>query len=316
MSQHVQIIEAAEVQQRIDPVRLLSALRAHLIGLTQGTCVQPPQTVVDLTSGADVITYHSLDLQAGLYGLKISPYLPQPDGKAIVSAWTIVFDTSTGRPVALLDSGSLTAHRTAATSTLAVECLADAPRTVTIIGVGPLAREHLRYVARLEHVEQITIVGRDLDHAKRAVSQWLATDEHLSNGKVVVVSDNAADRVKDADALMLCTSAAEPVIDLLARPAGSVTTSISTNAPKAHEIDPAALTEVDVYVDYAARALSSAAEFQIARDAGQWSDGMNRGDLTTLLYGSATPPSGTRPVYFRSIGMGIADLAAAQAILT
>ena len=40
-----------------------------------------------------------------------------------------------------------------------------------------------------------------------------------------------------------------------------------------------------------------------------------RGDLPGLLSGAAPGPSGTRPVYFRSVGLGIEDAAVALAVL-
>ena len=43
-----------------------------------------------------------------------------------------------------------------------------------------------------------------------------------------------------ADVVMLCTSAGRPVIDVTALKPGAVVTSISTNVPNAHEVDPAA----------------------------------------------------------------------------
>ena len=61
-----------------------------------------------------------------VYAVKVSPYLPQPAGKAVVTAWTLLVSTRTGQPVALIDAGVLTVERTAATTAVAVDLLAPA----------------------------------------------------------------------------------------------------------------------------------------------------------------------------------------------
>ena len=53
----------------------------------------------------------------------------------------------------------------------------------------------------------------------------------------ITVSDTAASAVADADVVMLCIGS-QPVIDIVGLPPATVVTSISTNAPRAHEIDP------------------------------------------------------------------------------
>ena len=114
---------------------------------------------------------------------------------------------------------------------------------------------------------------------------------------------------------MLCTSAAEPVIDLarLAHPA--VVTSISTNVPGAHEIDPVALGAMDVYCDFAATTPATATEMRLAESVHGWSRDALRGDLPGLVAGSSPRPQGDRHAYFRSVGLGLEDVVVAHQLL-
>ena len=118
-----------------------------------------------------------------------------------------------------------------------------------------------------------------------------------------------------ADVALLCTSAADAVIDIRAVQPGALVTSVSTNAPRAHEIDPAALLELDVYCDYAAAALASAGDFRIAAEAHGFGREHLRGDLPGLLSARRRAPSGERPAFFRSVGLGLEDAAVALAAL-
>ena len=58
----------------------------------------------------------------------------------------------------LIDAKARTAHRTAATSVLAVDLLApsDAKR-LAVIGAGPLAQAHVRYARQVRAFEQVSV---------------------------------------------------------------------------------------------------------------------------------------------------------------
>lgn len=274
---------------------VLDALRTAFAELAAGTAVQPPQTVTLLPGGGDVIAYQAAVGDA--YGVKVSPYLPQPSSPAVVTAWTLVLSTQTGRPAVLCDSAALTVERTAATTALAVDLLARPnASTLVIIGSGAQAHAHLRYARAVRSFTDVRMYSRSLREAPDGVTLAAGADEAASG----------------ADVVLLCTSAAEPVIDVTALSPGTLVTSISTNAPRAHEIDPAALPDLEVYGDYRATVTGSAGELLIAAEQGVWSPDRLRGDLPELLTDACERPSGDRPVFFRSIGLGLEDLAIAR----
>ncbi|MDQ4347293.1 hypothetical protein RBU07_14780 [Pseudomonas aeruginosa] len=118
----------------------------------------------------------------------------------------------------------------------------------------------------------------------------------------------------EADVILLCTSSARAVIDprQLKRPA--LVTSISTNAPRAHEVPAESLAAMDVYCDYRHTTPGSAGEMLIAAEQHGWSPEAIRGDLAELLSGQAPRPEYRRPAFFRSIGLGLEDVALANAL--
>ncbi|QHC25034.1 ornithine cyclodeaminase family protein [Streptomyces sp. GS7] len=291
------MIPMVERLPHLPPSDVLHALRTAFTKLAEGSAVQPPQTLMLLPGGGDVIAY-----QAALddtYGLKISPYLPRTGRSAVVTAWTLVMSTRTGRPLLLCDAHALTVERTAATSALAVDHLArPEAATLAVIGSGPQAHAHLRYARAVRAFASVRMYAPTLTEAK-------APDG-------VTVAHSAEEAAAGADVVLLCTSAAQPVIDAAALPPGTVVTSISTNAPRAHEIPPAALPAMEVYGDYRPTVTTAAGEMVLAAEADLWSAEQLRGDLPELLTGGCLPPSGARPVLFRSIGLGIEDLAVAR----
>jgi L-arginine dehydrogenase len=288
------------------PERLVQdAVRRAFEQLAAGRAVQPLQVVTALPDGGDIITYQSVLADESVYAVKVSPYLPQPGAAAVVTAWTLLMSITTGEPLLLVDSRALTAERTAATTALAVDLLSrpDA-RRLAVIGLGPVGMAHLRHAR----------VVRGFD-AVRVWSRTATAKDVTALGDDVRLAASAQDAVDGADVVLLCTSAAAPVIDVGGLPAGVLVTSVSTNAALAHEIDPAALPELDVYADHTPAAFAAAGEMRIAaREHGFTVSGI-RGDLAGLVSGTSPLPTGDRPVFFRSVGLGIEDAAVALAAL-
>lgn len=215
-----------------------------------------------------------------------------------------------GQPLLLCDAGELTTARTAATTAVAVDALAatDA-RRLTLVGSGPIARAHLHYARGLREWQDIRLYSPSLSEQSAGQRQAL-TD--LDPRLVLCASLEQA--VADADVILLCTSSASPVLDprQLSKPA--LITSISTNAVRAHEVPPASLNEMDVYCDYRVTTPGSAGEMRIASEQHGWQAEAIVGDLAQLISGAAQKPTYQRHAFFRSIGLGLEDIALANAL--
>ncbi|MCY1408142.1 NAD(P)H-dependent anabolic L-arginine dehydrogenase DauB [compost metagenome] len=229
---------------------------------------------------------------------------------ALVTAWTLLMSMDSGQPLLLCDAGELTIARTAATTAVAVDAMAPATaRRLAIIGSGAIARAHLHYVKGLRSWEDIRIHSPALaNKSAQAHAELKQLDPRLE------IIGELQQALVDADVIMLCTSSASPVIDPanLSKPA--LITSISTNAPRAHEVPPQALKEMDVYCDYRRTTPGSAGEMLIAREQHGWQPDAIVGDLPALLGGRAPRPDYQRHAFFRSIGLGLEDIALANAL--
>ncbi|GLZ85858.1 NAD(P)H-dependent anabolic L-arginine dehydrogenase DauB [Metapseudomonas resinovorans] len=301
------VLQQAEARRLLQQVDVHQAMRNMFLDLATGEAVQPAQQLVEFPNAAgDFINYLGVLAKDGVYGVKTSPYIKKPDG-ALVTAWTLLMSMDSGQPLLLCDSAELTTARTAATTAVAVEALAPAQaRRLAVVGSGPVARAHLHYVKGLRDWQRIAVYSPSLSDDAR--TQLAAQDPRVE------FSATLEDAVAEADVVMLCTSSAGPVLDprSLARPA--LVTSISTNAPRAHEVPPQALGEMDVYCDYRATTPGSAGEMLLAAELHGWSRDAIRGDLPELVSGKATRPDYSRPVFFRSIGLGLEDMALANAL--
>jgi len=304
------VIDQAQAHSLLQQLDVPQILRQMFIGLANGEAVQPAQQWIEFPHGAgDFINYLGVMAGAGVYGVKTSPYIVRNEGP-LVTAWTLLMSMHTGQPLLLCDAAELTTARTAATTAVAVDALAPLnAKRLAIIGSGPVAQAHLRYVKGLRDWSQIrlfspSLVGRSAETRDFAK----ALDPRLT----IVDSREAA--LEGADVIMLCTSSAGPVIDPLTLDKPALITSISTNAPRAHEVPPRQLLDMQVYCDYRRTTPGSAGEMLIASEQHGWSAEAIVGDLPELLSGTAPRPADDRHVFFRSIGLGLEDIALAHAI--
>lgn len=304
------VLDQQHARQLLAQVDVPRVLRDLFRDLAAGQAVQPPQQLVEFPAGqGDFINYGGVLAEDRVYGLKTSPYIVRDQGP-LVTAWTLLMSMDSGQPLLLCDAGELTTARTAATTAVAVDALApDNVRRLAIIGSGPIARAHLHYIRNLREWQDIRLHSPALRDKSAEQRQVLtALDPRLS------LHDDLDDAMHDADVILLCTSSAKPVIDPARLSNPALITSISTNAVRAHEVPPASLAAMDVYCDYRKTTPGSAGEMRLAVEQHGWTEDAIVGDLPELVSGHAARPDYKRHAFFRSIGLGLEDIALANAL--
>ncbi len=303
------VLTNTDIDAFLERIDVAAVLEESFAALHRGQVVQPPQTLTLFPEDrGDCITYMGVLGHVDVFGAKLSPYIPT-GGAPIVTAWTMLMSMKTGQPLLVCDSARLTRERTAATTALAVNKLARADSSVlAVIGSGSLALAHVRHSLGLRAWKEIRVFSPSLATAQDKHKAFSALDPRVR------LCASAQECVTQADVVMLVTSAAKPVIDIAHIGKAALVTSVSTNAPKAHEIDPAQLAGMDVYCDYKRTTPDSAGEMQLAAQAGTWTKEQIRGDLADLCAGACPLPDYSRTVFFRSIGLGIEDVAIAYAL--
>jgi L-arginine dehydrogenase len=310
MSSTPYVITQPQARELLDRIDVPQILRKLFRDLAAGQAVQPAQQLVEFPGRAgDFINYLGVLAEDGVYGVKTSPYIVREQGP-LVTAWTLLMSMQTGQPLLLCDAGELTTARTAATTAVAVDALAPPKaQRLAIIGSGKVAQAHLLYVKGLRDWQSISLYSPGLDGLDaEAKAQLTGLDPRLT----LVDSREAA--VLDADVIMLCTSSAGPVIDPSSLSKPALITSISTNAPRAHEVPPQSLNDMQVFCDYRLTTPGSAGEMLIAGEQHGWDKSCIVGDLPDLLSEKVQRPEYGRHVFFRSIGLGLEDIALANAL--
>ena len=218
-----------------------------------------------------------------------------------------LFDGETGVPTAILDASAITAVRTAAVTAVATGALArpDAA-TLAVLGAGTQARAHLRALAGVRAFERVWVYAPTTAHAEDVAAEAGAAG--------VTVAASAQEALRDADVVVTVTNAREPVLRREWLKPGAHLNAVGASSPTMREIDTATVAASALFCDSRESLQNEAGEFRLAVTEGLIAGVEHvRAELGEVLAGTA---AGRRDAgeltMFRSLGLAIEDLAAAQ----
>ncbi len=299
---------AAETRERLAFAPLIDALR---VMFARG-CELPPRQVLELGgSGGDPVTSLVMPAwQDDCYGVKVVNIAPGNAARGLpgLHSTYVLYDASTGVPLAWIDGDEITARRTAATAALAASWLApEGARHLALIGAGRIARLLPEAHRAARPIESVTVWARSPARAAALVGELSA------QGFDARAAASVEAAVADADIVDCATLAREPVVfGRWLRP-GSHLDLIGSFTPAMREADDACLAAAALFVDSDDAATKSGDLIgPLARgivEAGAI------GTLADLARGrdGRRAPDGQRTV-FKSVGSALEDLAAAMLV--
>jgi alanine dehydrogenase len=222
-------------------------------------------------------------------------------GLPTVMALTIILDTTTGQPVAILNATRLTDMRTGATGAVACKYLVPKKRiTMGIAGTGRQAEAQLLATAEEREIEQVLIWSRNSRHAEE-FSQKMDRFDCVSA---------SLEKICDTDVLVTTTPSRTPLIRSEWIHNGTHINAIGADAPGKEELDPALLKRSQVFVDDMAQATHSG-EINVPISRGLYSEAEIAGTLGQVVIGKKQRRGADAITIFDSTGLAIQDLAIA-----
>jgi ornithine cyclodeaminase/alanine dehydrogenase-like protein (mu-crystallin family) len=223
----IRLLSEADVRRTLDVDAMLDALAEGFKALSQGKVVAPPRNGVEVPNGFLLsmpgwVPGKSISVKL-VAGFHDNHKLGLPGHQAIIC----LFDSETGRPLAVMDGTGITALRTAGGAALSARLLArEDAKTLAIIGAGVQGQSHLQVVPHVREIEEIRIAS-----LFPADSERLAVQDPRARA-----AGSYEEAVRGADIVCLCTSSAEPVITLDWLSPGTHVTSVGY-APPGGELD-------------------------------------------------------------------------------
>lgn len=296
----------AQLAQLMTPAEYLGAAEAAFRAHAQGRTRLPMPLYVEGDGGG----LHAKGDRAWV-AVKVNSNFPgnPHQGLPTIQGAVLLFDAADGRLLAILDSGEITAKRTAAATALAARHLAlpDAS-TVAVLGCGEQGRAHLAALAGVRTLRHAlcwdTESGRARDYAA-AMSAALGLE--VTRARTVV------EATLPAQIVVTTTSATAPFLGRADVAPGTFVAAIGADHPHKNELKADLFSGTRIVVDRVGQA-STMGDLHHAIKAGSASCDSVHAELADIVAGRK--PGRTNPdeiVVFDSTGLAIQDVAAAAA---
>ncbi|MDP6372081.1 MAG: ornithine cyclodeaminase family protein [Vicinamibacterales bacterium] len=311
------ILSEADVERALPMADCIEVMADALAALARSESHNPLRFVVRPPRASGLLGLmpaHRTGDAAG-YGLKAVVVEPSNPARGLDAhqGGVLLFDDLTGRPTALVNASAITAIRTAAVSAVATRLLARDPvDTLAILGAGVQARSHLEAMLAVRRFKRVRICARRPEGAAR-----LAAESRERYSLDIEAAATAEAAVRGADVIVTATSSKTPVLarDWIAP--GTHVNAVGSSIPTSVEIDGATMAAASLYVDRRESTLNESGDYlAAAREALVGPDDL-LAELGELLTGQAAGRRSEDEItLFKSLGLAVEDLAAAQHAVT
>lgn len=275
---------------------LIAAMEKSLIDFSTGQVNQPVRSVISIEPhngrlGVMPCVYRDV------MGAKLVTLYPENGNLGLPTHQALItlFKSDTGEPLAVLDGRLITELRTAAVSAVATKLLARAEaKCLAIFGSGVQARAHAQALRLVHSFDEVRLWSGNADHARQCAEEIGAT----------VMS--AEDAARDGDVVVTVTHSSEPIVRGAWLRPGALVLAVGAVGPTRREVDSEVMRDI-VIVDSREAALQESGDVLLA-------GAQIYAELGEILAGIKPKPAG-EIVAFKSLGLGVEDLAAAKLVL-
>jgi ornithine cyclodeaminase/alanine dehydrogenase-like protein (mu-crystallin family) len=298
-----------DVHAALSPEDCERAMADVLVARARGEAFMPLRSVM-MPQGAPGFMGLMPAYAPGAFGLKAICLIPTNPQRGLDAhqGTVTVFDADTGMPTAILNASAVTEIRTAAVTAVATRALArDDARVLGLLGAGVQARSHLVALAGVRPWESVRVYAPTAEHA-RAVAAG------APDGLDPVVVGSAQEAVQGADVVVVATSARRPVLEHAWLAPGAHVNAVGASSPTAWEIPVPTVAAAALFCDSRESVRNEAGEFRLAVQEGAIAGEEHiRAELGEVLDGTHPGRAADDELtLFRSLGIGVEDLAAAQ----
>jgi alanine dehydrogenase len=288
------ILDEAAVRGFLSMPALLPAMERALQALSAGMAAQPMRTMMPVAEHAGFLGSMPAFV-GGQLGAKLVAFYPRNEGVPTHHALIVLFEPTTGRPLAVMDGRLITEMRTGAVSAVAARLLARADASVlAILGSGVQAQSHLEAMRLVRSFREIR-VWSPRNAARFAASHGLR------------LTASAEEAVRGADVVVVATTSQTPVLRGEWLSPGTHVNAVGAPRPDWRELDDEVLRKAKIYVDSREAALHESGDVKAA--------GYPFAEIGEVI--GATRPgreSVGEVTLFKSVGVAVADLASAALV--
>jgi ornithine cyclodeaminase/alanine dehydrogenase-like protein (mu-crystallin family) len=300
------LLSRADVERLLTPERCIAAVEDAFRRLALGQVPPPGILGMHAEEGGFHVKAGFLTLDRPYFAAKLNANFPrngERHGLPTIQGAVLLSDASNGAPLAIMDSMSITALRTAAATAVAAKHLARKDcGTALVVGCGGQAAAQLRALLCVRKPRRVLAFDQD---AAKAAAFCVASGAEQA--------EELADAVKASDIVVTCTTARRYFLRRdMARP-GTFIAAVGADHEDKQEIEPRLMAEAKVVTDLTEQA-SRIGDLHHAIEAGAMAPGEVHAELAEVVAGRKPGRrSDDETFVFDSTGTGLQDVAAAVA---
>ena len=303
----------SEVERLLTPAVCFAAVEQAFRQLAEGTVPPPAILAMHAENGSFHGKAGLLTADRPYFAAKLNANFPKTGrrhGLPTIQGAVLLSDATTGSPLAIMDSISVTALRTAAASAVAAKYLARKDwKTVAVCGCGGQALAQIQALLALRTAETVTVYDIDGDKARR----FAAAVSKLT-GMTVKPSADLGRTVAEAEVLVTCTTAKKYFVKRDMVRSGTFIAAVGADHEHKQEIQPELLAAAKVVTDLTTQAIAIG-DLHHAVAAGVMSADDVHAELGEVIGGRKPGRQSDEEVtIFDSTGTGPQDVAAAVAV--
>jgi alanine dehydrogenase len=312
----MRLLTRSDIQRAIPMRDTIEILKRAFAALSTGRANVPPRLALpqDKHDGVTLLMpAYLLDAEAlAVKIVTVNNHNPERD-LPLIHALVILLDPVTGKPLAALEGGYLTALRTGAASGVATDLLAhEDSQVAAIFGAGAQARTQLLGVAAVREIYRCWIYA---PHPE-SVQNFIAEMQPPLGDVELLAARSPAQAVREAHIICTATTSATPVFDGAELQPGTHINAVGSFKSSMQEIDCTTLQRAaKIVIDEHAGARSEAGDIlaAIAQGAITWSN--IYGEIGEIAAGLKAGREREHEItYFKSVGNAVQDATVAQAI--
>ena len=310
----IRYFSGKDIRQILSMEKCIEAMKIAFSALSSDRAVVPVRSRLELEADNGNALFMP-SYMPGLHrvGLKTVTNHKENSSKGlpIVHAMMMLFDSSNGEPLAIMDGEALTALRTGAGSGLATSYLArkDA-KVVSIFGPGAQGEAQLEAVCAVRSIEQAYVFGRNQKKSED-FARKMAETLNIS----VVVADSM-EYLEASDIVCTATPSSTPLFDDKHIRPGTHINAVGAYKTDMIEIPPETVARATVVVDQRAACLAEAGDIVQPVKSGLIAESYIHAELGQLANGTLPARQSEQEItFFKSVGVAVQDLVTADLLL-
>ena len=231
-------------------------------------------------------------------------------GRPTIQGFLVLFDGSDGTPLAVMDSGEITARRTAAATAVAARRLARRnAETLAVCGCGVQAAHQVLALSEVLPLRRVRLHDTEGDRA-----QALARTLSETTGLVATVAAGLETAVRGAHVIVTCTPSKAAFLRLEDVAPGAFVAGVGADHPEKSELAPSLLCGSRVVVDSLEQA-QAIGDLHHALLAGAMGPEDVHAELWEVVAGRKVGRADAHEItVFDSTGVALEDVAAAALV--